>query len=81
VEYCLPRNAELTLVGNRAAGIRVPIEPRKIAARYFQPYPVACEKDIACDTCGDFDSVSLSGPGEFRCAESVAVAQPKKPVA
>jgi hypothetical protein len=41
---CIP---QLGLCSNRATGVRIAIEARKVAAGNFDPYPMALQKDAA----------------------------------
>ncbi len=69
----LPRLLERGLVGERAAGIRIAIEARKVAARDFDAYGMAGEKHVARYACVDHQRINLSWLGEFSLFQSVPV--------
>jgi hypothetical protein len=76
----LPCCAEVRFVRNGCPCIRISIETRKIAARYFQPNTMAGQKHVARHPCIDFDAVNRTRFREFRLFEAVPVSEPENTI-
>ena len=69
--------AQIGRIGDRAAGIRIPVEAWKVAAGYFDADAMALPKHVAGHTGVDRQFVDFARPRQFRLLERFAVTQPQ----
>src|SRR6478736_2109531 len=77
----LMSNAHFGLICNRAAGVRVAIEPWEVTARYLQPDTMAGLEHVAGDACRNRNRVDLTWFCELRLSQACAITQSQDAVA
>jgi hypothetical protein len=81
VKNRLPGSAQFSLIGDRAAGVRITVETGEIAAGYFYAYAVSRQKGVARDSGVDHDPVYLAWSRRLGALDTISITQAQNAIA